>query len=452
MTTASATPATTEKKTTAAKAPLDLDFNAKEFLTLLGNYVGQAKNLQNNPPALIPKEDLVADQVIDFLTPYSTAKGGPLKIKKVTYVEGRSNVVIEYPADASAKEDKTVSFIGSHMDVVAADPDTWTVNPFALTEKDGKLYGRGVTDCLGHVALFTSFFKTLAEKKPKLNVSVFAVFIANEENSSKMGIGIDEMEKQGELKRLKNGPVFWVDSADFGPTLGTASAMTWEITATGKLFHSGLPQKGINALELGVEAVRHIQERFYKDFPYTDSEMNYKFLTGSTLKPTMIKTPPGSINQIPGECVISGDIRGTPFYSVESIMKKVESYVTELDVTTLPSFGWSKFELKDENKKGSVSLKWIGAAYKGIAVNMKSKGYAALLEAITTVRGEAKPFSLGGSLPLIKDLQDAGFDVQMCGFGRMAAYHAVDEFAYLSEFEQGTSIIAHVVDALNKSM
>lgn len=33
-----------------------------------------------------------------------------------------------------------------------------TVDPFQLTIKGDKLYGRGTTDCLGHVALITDLF------------------------------------------------------------------------------------------------------------------------------------------------------------------------------------------------------------------------------------------------------------------------------------------------------
>ena len=49
--------------------------------------------------------------------------------------------------------------------------------PLPLLQGD-KLYGRGTTDCLGHVALITELFIQLAQKKPKLKYSVVAVFIA----------------------------------------------------------------------------------------------------------------------------------------------------------------------------------------------------------------------------------------------------------------------------------
>jgi acetylornithine deacetylase len=34
--------------------------------------------------------------------------------------------------------------------------------------------------------------------------------------------------------------------------------------AKGKLFHSGLPHKAINAVELVYEAIRVVQQRFYE--------------------------------------------------------------------------------------------------------------------------------------------------------------------------------------------
>jgi len=50
-------------------------------------------------------------------------------------------------------------------------------------------------------------------------------------------------------------------------TTGTASAMIWKMKFKGRLFHSGLPHKGINSIELASEAMAYIQRRFYEDFP-----------------------------------------------------------------------------------------------------------------------------------------------------------------------------------------
>ena len=80
-------------------------------------------------------------------------------VERKTYVPGRSNVIIRLPGKGSEQ----LSLVGSHLDVVPADPESWNVDPFKLTIDGDQLYGRGTTDCLGHVALMTTLFTQLSE-------------------------------------------------------------------------------------------------------------------------------------------------------------------------------------------------------------------------------------------------------------------------------------------------
>lgn len=129
------------------------------FLSLLEKLIGESEFLQNSPSqGLIPKEDLAIKHIMDVLSPFSTERGGPLVIEKVTFVEGRGNLIIKYPGTGHG----VCSFVGSHMDVVPADRSNWERDPFQLYQDGDKLYGRGTTDCLGHVALLTDFLATLA--------------------------------------------------------------------------------------------------------------------------------------------------------------------------------------------------------------------------------------------------------------------------------------------------
>ena len=50
---------------------------------------------------------------------------------------------------------------------------------------------------------------------------------------------------------------------------------------------------------------------------------------------------------------------------------------------------------------------------QGIACNMESPAFKYLHEATMEELGESKPFSMCGSLPLVGDMQEAGFDVQV---------------------------------------
>ncbi|KAH7387042.1 hypothetical protein KP509_16G001800 [Ceratopteris richardii] len=181
-----------------------MELSAEKFVDLLGKLIGEAELLQNNPPELVPSEDRAVRHVLKVLQPLSTEAGGPLILNHVSYVADRGNLIIEYPG---TEPGKILSFVGCHMDVVTANPQDWEFNPFALSIDGDRLQGRGTTDCLGHIALVTELMRQLAEKKPKLKSSVVAVFIANEENSSILGVGIDALVKDGLLDGLKKGPL-----------------------------------------------------------------------------------------------------------------------------------------------------------------------------------------------------------------------------------------------------
>ena len=94
--------------------------------------------------------------------------------------------------------------------------------------------GPGTTDCLGHVCLITRLMCDLA-KSGKLNKTIVVVSIAAEEGGER-GVGIDQVVASGDMEELKNGPVFWIDSADSQPQ-GTAGALQWHLKTTGRLFH-----------------------------------------------------------------------------------------------------------------------------------------------------------------------------------------------------------------------
>jgi len=141
----------------------NLDMDESNFIGLLTKLIGVSKQLQNNPAqGLIPREDAASDHVLEALAPYSKANGGVLDIERVSFVEGRGNVIIKYPGTTS----QVCSFVGSHLDVVPANPQNWDRDPFTLVREGDLLYGRGTTDCLGHIAMLVDFIIALAKSNP----------------------------------------------------------------------------------------------------------------------------------------------------------------------------------------------------------------------------------------------------------------------------------------------
>eukprot|EP01006_Ploeotia_vitrea_P027070 TRINITY_DN59949_c0_g1_i2.p2 TRINITY_DN59949_c0_g1~~TRINITY_DN59949_c0_g1_i2.p2 ORF type:complete len:273 (-),score=178.32 TRINITY_DN59949_c0_g1_i2:49-867(-) len=262
--------------------------------------------------------------------------------------------------------------------------------------------------------------------------------------------------KQGELERIKNGPVYWLDCADKMPNIGTGGCVQWSLKAKGKMFHSGFPHMAINAIELAYDALRYVQKRFNEEFPRHPQEKVYKFPCGSSFKATNVVVPEGSLNQIKGSCTIQGDLRLVPFYRIADAMKAIEGFVKELNdggfkqIEAASGFSYDK-TVKEEGKEvaAEVELKWHGDGIDGLACDLDSSGFRYLKEATQKIVGKFDTIADTGSLPLVADLKAMGCDVQTIGYGIEEAYHADNEYAKLSDFEQGFQVLMMVISRLN---
>lgn len=76
-----------------------------------------------------------------------------------------------------------------HLDVVAAKPADWTVPPFALTEKDGWIYGRGSLDMKGEDANVAAALLRLKREGYVPARDIIVAFTPAEESSGKEGAG-----------------------------------------------------------------------------------------------------------------------------------------------------------------------------------------------------------------------------------------------------------------------
>jgi acetylornithine deacetylase/succinyl-diaminopimelate desuccinylase-like protein len=79
-------------------------------------------------------------RVADYLQKVLQAEG--IDAEMLETVPGRNSIVARLKGDRS----KRPLLLMAHEDVVPVDRPRWTVDPFGAIEKDGLLYGRGVSD------------------------------------------------------------------------------------------------------------------------------------------------------------------------------------------------------------------------------------------------------------------------------------------------------------------
>lgn len=426
----------------------NLALNEKRFLSLLSELVKLGPKLANSPSAgLVPEEKLAADRVLSVLSPHVAAGKLRAELLSAPGHESRPNLVLTLPGKGSG----VVGFVGAHFDVVPADRvgEGWVRDPWSLEVEGGVLYGRGVTDCLGHVALLTDLLAELCERGVTPERSVKVVLISNEEEAPIPEIGLDWAFSVGALDDLAKGTVYWLDSADFGPTVGTGGMAMWKLEATGVGGHSGFTQNCVNALELAFAAERALVEWFEQRFPAHPDEARWGFLSPSSLKATRMLVPNDKVTKIPALASIEGDIRLTPFYDMQDAIEGARAFVAALDRRIEagdPPRGFPRTRAVS-GERGCVRLEPMGRSMEGIACRLDSPGLRALERALCVARPgvDPKAYSMTGSLPLVRDLQRRGFDVQITGFGRSGYYHAPNEQAELEHFRQGYRILVELL-------
>jgi acetylornithine deacetylase/succinyl-diaminopimelate desuccinylase-like protein len=136
-----------------------------------------------------------------------------------------------------------------HLDVVEAKPEDWTVPPFAMTEKDGWIYGRGSLDMKGEDANVAAALLRLKREKYVPARDIIVAFTPDEEVGGGQGV---EWLVKAHRDLLQAGLVLNPDSGNaafrngkrafYGVQTSEKSYVTFEAQTTNKGGHSSEPR------------------------------------------------------------------------------------------------------------------------------------------------------------------------------------------------------------------
>ena len=166
-------------------------------------------------------------------------------LKKLGFkTEYKSNCLI-----MSNSDDCNIGFLG-HTDTVSYSND-WTLNPFELSEKDGKLYGLGTCDMKGSIAVILSSISKIDFSKNKTGIKLF--FTYDEEIGFS---GINEL-----VNRNTKFPKYMIIGEPTNNEVINASKglLELKITFKGISSHSSKPEEGINAIENCVDFINKLK-------------------------------------------------------------------------------------------------------------------------------------------------------------------------------------------------
>src|SRR5262245_55110458 len=97
---------------------------------------------------------------------------------------GRTSVVARFEG---ADPTRDALLMHGHLDVVPADPDEWSVGPFAGEIQNGYLWGRGAIDMKDFDAMMLALVRQMRREGRKPPRDVVLAFLADEEAGSTYG-------------------------------------------------------------------------------------------------------------------------------------------------------------------------------------------------------------------------------------------------------------------------
>lgn len=203
---------------------------------------------------------------------------------------------------ASTRQSKySKLMLQAHMDVVPAFD-----NAFSLTERNGKLYGRGVYDMKFAAACYLQLAEDLKDELDKYDFGI--MLTSDEEVGGENGVGyLLDQGYSADVCILPDGGNDWA--------IETGCNGVWmvELLAKGKAAHGSRPWEGDNAIEKLMDALTQIRSIFGECKPHAHS-LTIGQISGGE-----------AINQVPGSAKATLDIRFVDQQDFSILRKDVES-------------------------------------------------------------------------------------------------------------------------------
>lgn len=248
-----------------------------------------------------PAKKDIFDFIADFLSPLGF-ETRILKFGDVYNLFAKKNM-------SNAR--KSLGFLG-HADVVPAG-ENWDSDPFAATEKDGFLIGRGVCDMKSGLAAFCCAVEKAAED---IDGGIEFFITGDEEVGSYEGVQalLDWIEKNEVFPQccLIGEPSSAERTGD-RVYLGHRGSLNVEVISHGKQGHAAFPAGFDNSLS---KLCRYIAKM--KEYQWDDKN---PFFPATNLEPTLFYSKNYAMNVVPDESSANINIRFSDSYSCESLKK-----------------------------------------------------------------------------------------------------------------------------------
>jgi len=321
---------------------------------------------------------------------------------------------------ATLGESSPLLVFAGHTDVVpAGDAAQWSHPPFAATEADGYLWGRGAADMKGSLAaMVTATESFLAQYKPTGSIGFLIT-------SDEEGPAVDGTSKA--LEALRAAGVT-IDHCLVGEPssqeqlgdvikIGRRGSLNGLLRINGVQGHVAYPELASNPIHLSIAPLQQLLA--------IEWDQGNAAFPPTSLQISNIRAGTGATNVIPGSIELDFNLRYSTETSHEEIREKVEAILSETGV--------------------DYTLDWNLSGEPFLTTSEELS--AAVSESVHAVTGLTPSLSTGGGTSDGRFIAKTGAQVVELG-PLNATIHKVDERVSIADLDSLSAIYAGVLQRL----
>jgi len=318
--------------------------------------------------------------------------------------------------------------LSGHTDVVPIDGQDWTMPPFAMTERDGRLYGRGAADMKGFVAAALSAMVKAAGMTLKTPLHLA---LSYDEELGCLGVhSLIDM-----LRGAPQKPLLCIvgEPTEMQVATGHKGKVGARAFCRGREGHSALAPLALNAIHLGcdfISALRREQERLASEGPRDpDYDIPYTTVHVGKINAGV------ALNIVPNHCQVDFEIRNIAADNAGRILDRLRGEAERIASAAQAIAPEAAIDIEIFN------------TYPGLDTPPDSQAVA-FVKSLTGANGTMKvAFGTEGGL----FSGDLGTPTVVCGPGSMAQGHKPDEFVSVEQLNRCDDMLEKLLQRLAES-
>ncbi len=310
--------------------------------------------------------------------------------------------------------------LSGHSDVVPVAGQNWTSDPFELTQRGDRLYGRGVCDMKGYVAL--SVWALVEAQRLGVHRPLQLALSYDEEVGC---TGAGPMLETLQAVFPKASLALIGEPSRMQPIQAHKGGVGYQVAVKGFEVHSSLLPYGVSAVMEGARLIGWVNDRNTALQGAQPSDLAARFDPPFTTLHVGMISGGTAHNITAADCRFSVEMRVVPGEDLEAL-------AAEFEAAALALTG----RMQQVHPDAGIHLQRF---FRVPALQPEPQGEAEALVRRLTGANAGGVVSYGTEAGIF---QTAGYSAVVCGPGDIAQAHQPDEYLDLSQFKAGQAFMA----------